>query len=97
MTITKEGSKARGRKVKEQGALFEVQETGRYLPVHDKSAALDATFRDSDIKHGLTIFAKHELNQLDLWERNGKFYVHCIKRLDKRLAKAEVERMIEEA
>ncbi len=81
--------KLRSRKVQEPLAHYDIPERGNYLPIHNKSDALDVIFRDSDIKHGLTLFARHELNQLDLWERNGKYYVHCIKRLDKKLAKPE--------
>jgi type I restriction enzyme M protein len=63
---------------------------GQYLPVYDKAAALDAIFKDADVKHyGLALFAEHERNALDLWHKGDKFYLHCLSRQKKVLAKPE--------
>ena len=53
---------------------------GQYLPVHDKTAALDTIFKDTSVKHGLTLFAKHEIKTLDLWHKGNKAYLHCLAR-----------------
>jgi hypothetical protein len=53
--------------VKETPAEYEA--TGQYLPVHDKAAALDAIFKDSNVKYGLALFAGYECNALDLWQK----------------------------
>ncbi|MCI0550428.1 MAG: hypothetical protein L0287_05700 [Anaerolineae bacterium] len=63
MTTTKTKKKA----VKEPSLEYEIGE--QFTPVKDKSAALDTIFRDSDVKHGLTLFAAHEINALELWKR----------------------------
>lgn len=73
--------------VQEPSAEYEIGE--QYLPVHDKNAALDAIFHDPDVKYGLTLFASHEENALDLWKRGEKFYLHCLLRQKKVLAKPE--------
>ena len=75
--------------VKETSAEYEVSET-HYLPVHDKLAALDAIFHDPDVKYGLACFADDiRRTKLDLWQRGEKFYLHCLKRAKKVLAKPE--------
>ena len=69
-------SKGKSKKaVKETAVEYEVD--GQYMPVKDKAAGLDAIFRDPDIKHGLTIFAAHEQEALDLWKKGEKYYVHA--------------------
>lgn len=61
-----------------------------YLPVHDKQAVLDKIFKDPDVKHyGLSLFAAHEQNALDLWQRGERFYLHCLRRHKKVPAKPE--------
>jgi hypothetical protein len=73
---------------KEHSADYETG--GQYLPVTDKAAALDAIFRDPDVKYyGLSLFADHECSALDLWHKGGKFYLHCLSRQKKVLAKPE--------
>jgi type I restriction enzyme M protein len=37
----------------------------------------------------LALFAAHERNALDLWQKGGKFYLHCLHRRKKVLAKPE--------
>lgn len=73
--------------VREPSIEYEVGE--QFLPVHDKSAALDAIFRDPDVKHGLSMFNAHEQERLDLWQRGDRFYLHCLRRHKKVLAKPE--------
>jgi len=73
--------------VQEPSAEYETGE--QYVPVHEKAAALDFIFHDADVKYGLTMFASHELNALDLWKRGEKFYLHCLLRQKKVLAKPE--------
>ncbi len=73
--------------VKETGV--ELETNGQYLPIKDKAAALDVIFRDPDIKHGLTIFAAHEQEALDLWQKGEKYYLHCLIRQKKIFAKPE--------
>src|SRR5258706_8059257 len=80
-------AKTKTKAVKEPAIEYEVGE--QYMPVKDKAAALDAIFRDSDVKHGLTIFAAHEQNVLDLWKRGEKYYLHCLIRQKKIYAKPE--------
>jgi hypothetical protein len=73
---------------KERPADYEAG--GQYLPVTDKAAALDAIFRNPDVKYyGLSLFAEHECKALDLWHKGGKFYLHCLYRQKKVLAKPE--------
>lgn len=60
-----------------------------FNPTRDKQAALDAIFHNADIKHGLTLFAKHEIGFLDLWEKGGRYYFHCLIRQKKIVAKPE--------
>lgn len=79
--------KLKKKAVKEPSIEYEVGE--QFIPVKDKSAALDAIFRDLDTKHGLTIFAAHEINALELWKRGEKYYVHCLIRQKKIYAKPE--------
>ena len=69
-------AKVKTKAVKELSIEYEVGE--QYLPVKDKNAALDAIFRDSDVKHGLTLFPANEQNVLDLWKRSEKYYLHCL-------------------
>jgi len=73
--------------VKEPSIEYEVGE--QFLPVKDKTTAFDVIFRDSDIKHGLTLFVAHEQNALELWKRGEKYYVHCLIRQKKIYAKPE--------
>jgi len=80
-------AKTKTRAVKEPAIEYEIGE--QYVPVRDKAIALDAIFRNTDIKHGLTVFAAHELNILDLWKRGEKYYFHCLIRHKKILAKPE--------
>jgi len=83
MAKTKTNPKA----VQELPEEYEIGE--QYLPVHEKSAALDAIFHDADVKHGLAMFAAHEQAALDLWKRGEKFYLHCLLRQKKVFAKPE--------
>ena len=80
-------TKVKKKAIKEPSIEYEIGE--QFTPVKDKSAALDAIFRDSDVKHGLTVFAAHELNTLELWKRGEKHYVHCLIRQKKIYAKPE--------
>jgi len=81
-------TKSDPRTVKEYPAEYET--AGQYLPVHDKAAALDAIFQDPDVKYyGLSLFAAHERAALDLWQKGGRFYLHCLSRHKKILAKPE--------
>ena len=80
-------AKAKTKTVKEPSIEYEVGE--QYIPVKDKNAALDDIFRDSDVKHGLTLFAAHEQNILDLWKRGEKYYLHCLIRQKKIYSKPE--------
>jgi len=80
-------TKAKKKAVKEPSIEYEVGE--QFTPVKDKSAALDAIFGDSNVKHGLTAFAAHEINALELWKRGEKHYVHCLIRQKKIYAKPE--------
>lgn len=82
-TKTPKKSKA----VKEASVEYEIG--GDYTPVTDKKEALDAIFRSSDAKHGLTLFAAHEQNYLDLWKRGERHYLHCLIRQKKVVAKPE--------
>ncbi len=75
--------------VHEPSAAYEVGPDAQHLPVHDKAAALDAIFHDPNVKYGLALFASHEQQRLDLWQRGEKFYLHCLKRAKKVLAKPE--------
>jgi type I restriction enzyme M protein len=92
---TKPGARAANKQLglNEQLGLYdipsEVPPHEQFLPVHDKPTALDAIFKDADVKHGLTLFAAHEQRQLDLWQKGGKFYLHCLARGKKVLAKPE--------
>ncbi len=78
---------SKAKAVKEPSAEYEIGE--QYVPVHDKNSALDAIFRDPNVKHGLALFAAHEQNALDLWKRGEKFYLHCLLRHKKVFAKPE--------
>jgi len=81
-------TKSDPRAVKENPAEYET--AGQYLPVHDKAAALDAIFQDPDVKYyGLSLFAAHERTALDLWQKGSRFYLHCLSRHKKVLAKPE--------
>jgi type I restriction enzyme M protein len=80
-------SKKKARAVKEPAVEYEVGE--QFLPVKDEAAVLDVIFRDPDVKHGLTVFAAHEKSALDLWKRGEKFYLHCLIRQKKVIAKPE--------
>lgn len=80
-------AKTKTKAVKEPSIEYEVGE--QFLPVKDKAAAFDVIFRDSDVKHGLTLFVAHELNSLELWKRGEKYYVHCLIRQKKIYAKPE--------
>ena len=80
-------AKLKTKKVQEPSAEYETGE--QYVPIHDKAAALDVIFHDADVKWGLTMFASHEQNALDLWKRGEKFYLHCLLRQKKVLAKPE--------
>ena len=80
-------SKPKTKQVQEPSADYDIGE--QYIPVHDKAGALDAIFHDADMKYGLTMFAGHEQNVLDLWKRGEKFYLHCLLRLKKVIAKPE--------
>jgi type I restriction enzyme M protein len=85
--MTPAKAKANKQAVQELSAEYETGE--QYVPVHDKAAALDTIFHDADVKYGLTMFASHELNALDLWKRGEKCYLHCLLRQKKVLAKPE--------
>jgi len=78
---------------KEPPALFDIPSGepagAQYLPVRDKLAALDAIFKDPDVKHGLGLFAAYEQKVLDLWQKGSRFYLHCLARNKKVLAKPE--------
>jgi len=78
---------ARRAAVREQPAPYEPISSDQYLPVRDKAAALDVIFKDTD--HGLALFVAHEQKHLDLWQRSGKFYLHCLARQKKVVAKPE--------
>jgi type I restriction enzyme M protein len=73
--------------VQEPAVEYEIGE--QYLPVRDDNAALDVIFKDADVKYGLTMFTNNEQNALDLWKRGEKFYLHCLLRQKKVLAKPE--------
>jgi len=81
--------KTRARSVKEPPSSYETTSSEQYLPVRDKPVALDAIFRDPEVKHGLGIFAENEKHTLDLWQRGDRFYLHCLARNKKVLAKPE--------
>lgn len=78
-----------GLTTEEHAAPYDVSSASMYLPVHDKAAALDTIFKDTNVQHGLTMFARHELAALDLWQRGPRFYLHCLARRKKMLAKPE--------
>jgi len=78
--------------VSEPSLVYDASEDStpeRYLPVYDKASALDAIFKDPDVKHGLSLFTASELNRLDLWHKGEKYYLHCLKRSKKVYAKPE--------
>lgn len=54
-----------------------------------KGEILDAIFKDPEIKHGLEIFSDEELEQLELEEDGGKYYIKCAVRQQKKVAKPE--------
>lgn len=77
----------RKKAVKESAADYEP--TGKYLPVHDKDAALSEIFSKGEASYGLDLFKGYEKKALDLWQRSGRYYLHCLKRQKKVLAKPE--------
>ena len=82
-------TKQNGLTTEEPPAPYDVSSDSMYLPVHDKATALDTIFKDTNVKHGLTMFVRHELAALDLWQRGPRFYLHCLARRKKVLAKPE--------
>ena len=77
----------RTKAVKEPAADYEA--TDQYLPVHDKDAALAEIFSKGEADYGLDLFKAYEKKALDLWRRGDKYYLHCLKRQKKVLAKPE--------
>ncbi|MBI5032368.1 MAG: hypothetical protein HZB51_17715 [Chloroflexi bacterium] len=81
--------KIRARTIKEIPSTFE-SSNEQYLPIRDKATALDTNFQDPGVKHyGLARFSENEKNALDLWQRGNKFYLHCLSRNKKVVAKPE--------
>jgi hypothetical protein len=73
--------------VKEDSTEYEA--TGQYLPVYDKAAALTEIFSKGEADFGLGLFAEHEKKKLDLWQKGECYYLHCLKRQKKVVAKPE--------
>lgn len=84
---TKSTLQKKSRAIKDPSVEYETGDP--FMPVKDKEIALDTIFKDKDAKHGLGMFVAHEKKFLDLWERNGKYYFHCLIRQKKIVAKPE--------
>lgn len=89
MPTAKTKALPRQRAVREPAGAYDETLTGPYLPVRDSAAALDSIFKNSDAKHGLALFAPHELKTLDLWQKGDRFHLHCLVRQKKVQAKPE--------
>ena len=48
-------TKQNGLTTEEPAALYDVSSDSVYLPVYNKAAALDTIFKDTNVKHGLTM------------------------------------------
>jgi hypothetical protein len=75
--------------IPEHAAPYDAFSDDMYLHVHDKATALDTIFKDTNVKHGTALFSRHELAALDLWQKGHRFYLHCLARRKKVLAKPE--------
>lgn len=75
------------RTAKEDTADYDVP--GQYIPVYDKDAALQAIFSKGEADYGLALFSKNEKKALDLWQKGDRYYLHCLKREKKVIAKPE--------
>lgn len=63
--------------------------TGRQDNQKNNATLLDRIFRNPEIKYSFRIFEAHELERLELDEKDGEVFVKCVLTGNKRLAKPE--------